>query len=129
LAAKDLSNFSCRNIPLTNYKLRNIINSMPAFVQMLRSNYHDFSEQQFFARDLFNRSISFAKNNRLSSCYSFQFFSKQFKKYFSPFYARDNSNRFYRFPEFPCNVSVTKNNVPIERKFKDIDDFLLFSLS
>jgi superfamily II DNA or RNA helicase len=129
LATKDLSNFSCRNIPLTNYKLRNIINSMPAFVQMLRSNYHDFSEQQFFARDLFNRSISFAKNNRLSSCYSFQFFSKQFKKYFSPFYARDNSNRFYRFPEFPCNVSVTKNNVPIERKFKDIDDFLLFSLS
>lgn len=128
LATKDLNNFTCRNIPITDYKLRNVINSMPSFIQMLRTNYQDFAGHQFDTRELFNLSITFAKNNRLSSCYSFQFFAKQFKKTFGVFYKRDKGKRFYIFPEFPCVIKVTKKNVTDDHRFKHIDAFLLFLL-
>jgi len=107
-ATLDISKFNTRIIPMTEYKKRNVINSLPSYIQMMRDRYIDFDGKSISGQELYKYSISYAKENRLSTAYTNMKFFKDFKIYFGDYYVRGDNINKYLFPENMLDEEIEK---------------------
>ena len=111
--SRDISIYNPRTIIINDYKLRLMIANAPAYIKFIKSEYDNYTEQFFTTEQLYNKSIEYAKYNKLNSLYTQDLFSKQFKKVFSDFSKVKGSKRGYYFP----NNSIDDLNNCIKTKF------------
>ena len=93
---------------MTEYKKRNVINSLPSYIQMMRDRYIEFDGKPITGQELYKSSISYAKENRLSTTYTNMKFFKDFKIYFGDYYVRSSSVNKYLFPENMSDEEIEK---------------------
>lgn len=108
LATLDISNFNTRDIPMTDYKKRNVMNSLPAYIQMMRDRYFTFDGKPLTGQELYKLSLSYAKENRLSAAYTNMKFFKDFKIYFGEYYFKDDKVNKYIFPKNLSDDDIEK---------------------
>ena len=96
----DLTNFNPMNIITTDYKKNIILCNIPPYIKFLKDNFASYENDQFTALDLYNKSLEYARVNKMNSTYSEQLFYKQFKKVFGKYYCSGRSVYY----NFICNI-------------------------
>jgi putative DNA primase/helicase len=96
----DLTNFNPMNIITTDYKKNIILCNIPPYIKFLKDNFASYENDQFTALDLYNKSLEYARVNKMNSTYSEQLFYKQFKKVFGKYYYSGRSVYY----NFICNI-------------------------
>lgn len=94
-----LEDFNVRDVPITNYKKENILYNLPAYIQMVRDKPDEFSGKYFSAKELYNLSRDYARNNKLSYSYTEQKASKDLHKFLGKFFEKQSIGNRYVFPE------------------------------
>ena len=88
------------NIITTDYKKNIILCNIPPYIKFLKDNFASYENDQFTALDLYNKSLEYARVNKMNSTYSEQLFYKQFKKVFGKYYCSGRSVYY----NFICNI-------------------------
>lgn len=97
LKTRDINGFNTRNVPLTEYKERNIIFNLPAYIKMVYDNPDEFNNNTFSPDELYKKCIQYAKDNKQASNITEMTFFKQFKKVFGCYSRRTNKAFSYTF--------------------------------
>ena len=105
----DLSNYDPREIPLNDYKKRNILMNLPAYIQMIRQNYDDFCEHRYSIKELYPVAVEYAKKNKLVYSFSIKMMALDYKKFFGNFSKIIHNTNNYYFP----------------KDFEDIDEHIM----
>jgi phage pi2 protein 07 len=94
--------------PNNNYKKVLISHSLPSYIQMVYKNHkrYAYDEEKFNAietnkhrlMDLYNDSVSYAKQNGLEWSFTPDKMSKEFKKEFNTYFKKGREYNYYQFP-------------------------------
>ena len=99
--SRDISAFETRNIVKTEYKINLIMANLPAYIKFAIERVSYIRGETLTPKELYDMSISYAKDNRMISTYTERLFTVQFKKIFEPYYRPDSKTRRsqYTFPD------------------------------
>ncbi len=114
LKNRNISKFNTRNIVVTEYKQRLIMEHLPAYYKFFLEKRH-YEEQKYEIKELYDDIISYARNNKMQSTFTETFMSRQFKKILQPFNKLDKATRrsIYLFPKdsFEQLKEIIKNEI------------------
>jgi len=84
--------------PMTAYKQELLFENKPAYIQFLfKCDAFEFVGNEMTINELHEKCTKYAKDNYLSTSFTFQKFCKSIKAIIEPFYKRKSSKRFYDF--------------------------------
>jgi hypothetical protein len=113
---KDLSNFSPRDIPITDYKKRLIWANLEAYIKFVYDEFDNIVNIKYNVNTLYKMSIEYAKLNKMKSTYTEDLFYKQFKIVFGDFQKKTSTCNIYFFNK------ITKEEIKehiMSKLFKD----------
>jgi hypothetical protein len=94
---KDLNNFECVNIPMTDYKKRLMWANLEAYIKFIYDDFEHIHNTNLTPNELYKMSVDFAKNNKMKSTYTEDLFNKQFNKVFNYFKRKTSKGVSYLF--------------------------------
>jgi len=84
--------------PMNDYKKLLIAQSLPAYIQMIYRQPHNFAEHQYRINDLYECAIDYAKRHGLAWTFTADKMAKDFKTEFSKFSRKTKECNKYCFP-------------------------------
>jgi phage pi2 protein 07 len=94
--------------PNNNYKKLLIAQSLPSYIQMIYKNYDSYAynpdkykpdeNNKYRITDLYNDSVTYAKQNGLEWSFTPDKMSKEFKKEFEKWFKKGRTYNYYEFP-------------------------------
>jgi hypothetical protein len=97
---RDISTFEPVNIVKTEFKINLIMANLPAYIKFLIDRVEYVKGETLTPKELYDMSVSYAKDKRMVSTYTERLFTVQFKKVFTPYFKPDSETRRsqYTFP-------------------------------
>jgi hypothetical protein len=93
--------------PETEYKIQLIYEQLPSYINMIYTNVDLYSSQKISTNSIYESSKEYGKKKYLSTNYTSQTFSKDFKNMFNEYYIKSNGISYYNFP----NQKILQNKL------------------
>jgi hypothetical protein len=113
LLSKDLTNVNIRNIPMTDYKKRNVLHNLPSYIQMIVENPEFFAMKDWTVQGLKNQCSQYEKDTgKFRTNYTDKKLGLDMTEWFGEFKKRSNKGIEFRFngiDEFSAYVNEKFN--------------------
>jgi len=117
LLTKDITDINIRNIPMTDYKKRNILHNLPSYIQMIVENPEFYAMKDWTVQGLKTQCIQYEKDTgKYRSVYTDRKLTIDMNEWFSKFKTHTKTGNIFRF----FDIDELKSYIQV--KFNTIDD-------
>jgi hypothetical protein len=117
LLSKDLSNVNIRNIPMTDYKKRNVLHNLPSYIQMIVENPEFFAMKDMTIQALKNQCSHYEKDTgKYHTNYTDRKLALDMTEWFGEFKHHTKTGNQFRF------TGIEEFSAYINEKFNTVDE-------